>query len=426
MSERAGSVVAGTPPTLPRGTVTSMDNRTEAGRRTVVAIETLDEERLRELSARSDQLGVLSGYVDADPRQDPGLKAASIDLRNRFRELQRRMAEDSDTGGSRDLLAALERLWPQLEQLTDPAAPGRGRIVFAALGTDWSVQLETALPVATRVVLDDGPFLHPLLELLDEGRAAGIVLVSPDGARMLEWRLGSLHELRRLEPEQVPAPHERAGQIGGGPQGQYNTPMREQAQGREREQMERFLDQVATVGAQLADERGWERILLSGGERWTEEAIARFPAEMREMVSGDSRVLGGLDDAGLATEVTTWAHEQHQERERALLAQVRESAGSGTAALGLSEVVAALNDGRVAHLVYDPQVRYFGSMSADGGLLYADDELAPDGQPQTPEPRLTERIVSRALHTSARISPVEGAAEAELAAAAGIAALLRW
>jgi len=35
----------------------------------------------------------------------------------------------------------------------------------------------------------------------------------------------------------------------------------------------------------------------------------------------------------------------------------RKGIGSGNGALGLFEVTAALNEGRVAHLVYDPEVR---------------------------------------------------------------------
>ncbi len=391
----------------------------------MVAIEELNQEGLRELTRRTDSLGVVSVYVDADRSLDPNLQAAAIDLRNRFRELQRRVTEDPGSDQSRGVAGALERLWPQVEALADPAASGRGRIAFAALDSGWVLRLESAMPVPSRVVLDETPFLHPLLELLDEGRAAGVVVVSPEQARLLEWRLGSLEELQRLEQEYVEAPHERAGQLGGGPRGQYHTPMREQRQARERDWTQRFVEQVATVAAQLAAKRGWERILLSGGERWTEATIARFPQALRGSVFPDARVLSGLDDAALATTVTDWVHEQHTEHERQLLRQVREAAGAGRGALGLSEVATALNAGRVAHLVYDPGVRYTGTVGADGAL-YGDHEVAPAGQPQRPEPRLTERLVERALETGARISPVEDAAEDELSDAGGVAALLRW
>jgi hypothetical protein len=84
-----------------------------------------------------------------------------------------------------------------------------------------------------------------------------------------------------------------------------------------------------------------------------------------------------------------------------------------------------LNDGRVAHLVYDPQVRYAGSVGADGAV-YGGDEIRPGTQRVTAEPRLTERLVERAMNTGARITPVEGAANGCLKDAAGIAAFLRW
>lgn len=391
----------------------------------VVAVEQLDENGLWELSRRTDKLGVLSVYVNADRSQDPGLQVAAIDLKNRFRELQRRVAEDPDWDQGRDVTAALERLWPQIEDLAHSIAPGRSRIAFAALESGWILRLESELPVANRVVLDDGPFIHPLLELLDEGRAAGVLLVSKEEARVFEWRAGSLQLLTRMEQPYVEAPHERAGQIGGGPQGQFHTPRREQRDARERDRIQRFLGQVTRVAAELAGARGWERILVSGGKRWTEPTVAGFPEALRDKVFTDARVLNGLDDVALAAAVTEWIHEQQTERAAQLAGQVRDAAGSAAAGLGLSEVAAALNAGRVAHLVYDPKVRYVGTMGADGAL-YGGDEVGPDGHPGVPEPRLTERLVEQALKTRARVTPVEGAAEGALRDAAGVAALLRW
>lgn len=391
----------------------------------MITIERLDDNGVWDLSQRTDRLGVVSVYINADRGPDPNLQAVAIDLRNRFRELQRRVAEDADSDQSRAVAAALQRLWPQIENLASPTASGRSRIAFAALESDWILRLESAMPLANRVVLDHGPFIHPLLELLDEGRAAGVVVVSAEEARLFEWRAGSLQMLRRMAPEYVEASHERAGHIGGGPDGQFNTPMREQRNARERDRMQRFLGQVTGVAAELAGDRGWERILVSAGERWTEPGVASFPQALRDKVFADARVLNGLDDDALATAVTEWAHDQHAERERQLLEQVHDAAGSGGMALGLSEVAAALNAGRVAHLVYDPKVRYLGTVGADGAL-YGGDEVGPDGRPGTPEPRLTERLVERALKTGARISPIDGAADGQLRDAAGIAAMLRW
>jgi hypothetical protein len=390
----------------------------------VVTIERLDDDTLQELARRTDRLGVLSVYAHADPARDHGLEGLAIDLRNRYRELLRRIA-DADSGDrGRELAAALERLQPEVEALAHPTGSGRGRILFAALDADWTLRLDSALPVPNRVVLDDNPFIHPLLEMLDEGQPTGVVLVSPEDGRLLDWRLGRLRLLGRLDREYVQAPHERAGQIGGGPAGQFHSPMREQRQARERDLAQRFLADVVAAAVQLADERRWGRFLVSGGERWTEQVAAAFPERFADHVIRDPRVLGGLDDAALAAAVTERLAEEHAAQERRLVERVRDTALARGGALGLSEVTAALNSGRVAHLVYDPEVRYTGSVGADGAL-YAQDEVGPAGS-GTPEPRLTERLVERALATGARVTPVEGAARGALAEAQGIAALLRW
>ncbi|WP_241566787.1 MSMEG_1130 family ribosome hibernation factor [Mycolicibacterium elephantis] len=387
-------------------------------------LEQLDDAGVRELSRRSDDLGVLSVYVKADPSQDPNLLAAGIDLKNRFRELRRRASEGDGIERGRDVAAALDRLWPQVEALVASAVSGRGRIVFFALDSDWTMQFDSAMPVTPRLVLDSGPFIHPLLEMLDEGRRAGVVIITAEDARLLEWHLGSLRTVQSMENEYVEAPHERAGQIGGGPPGQFNTPVREQRKARERERIERFLDQAVEAAVKVAEENGWQRILVSGGDTWTEAAVSRFPATLRDKVLADSRVLSGVDDASLARMVTERLHAQHKEYEQQLLTEVRDAAGTKSGALGLSEVTGALNDGRVAHLVYDPEVRYVGSVDTNG-LLYAGEE-APAGAQVTAEPRLTERLVERALEIGARITPVEGAAGGVLAEADGIGALLRW
>jgi hypothetical protein len=77
----------------------------------------------------------------------------------------------------------------------------------------------------------------------------------------------------------------------------------------------------------------------------------------------------------------------------------------------VSEVVAALNEARVEHLVDDPELRYVGAVGGDGRLYAAGEG---DGR-GADEPRLTERIVERAVLTGARVTPVPGAAATTLA-----------
>jgi hypothetical protein len=387
--------------------------------------ELFDPETVTALMREAPDGGVLSVYVDAGAGPEAGRQGAAIEVRNRLAELERNLEQEGPPERARALARALRRLEPELERLTSPRESGRGRALFAPLADGEATRLAVQMPLPNRVVLDDTPFVHPLLELLDEGRPAGVVLASQDEARLLEWRLGELEELRRMEPEIAEHPHERSGPVGLSPSAQASTPQREQHAARERVQALRFLDAVGGAATALAGERGWERVLVSGGERWTEPLAAALAARLQDVLVRDRRVLIGLDDGALREAVTERLREDHAEREERLVREIREAAlGQGAGALGLSDVLSALNEGRVAHLVYDPEVRYQGSVAADGSLRAAGERVGDE--PVTPEPRLTERLVERAFETGARVTPAEGAARGALAEAGGIAALLRW
>jgi hypothetical protein len=97
----------------------------------------------------------------------------------------------------------------------------------------------------------------------------------------------------------------------------------------------------------------------------------------------------------------------------------------GAAAVGLSEVVAALSEARVAAPVYDPHVRYQGRLGEDG-CFHAGGAARAGAGMVVHEPRLTELIAVRCLRIDACVMPVEGAAAEVLGDAGGIAALLRW
>ncbi|MCV7064057.1 hypothetical protein H7I76_34890, partial [Mycolicibacterium vaccae] len=140
----------------------------------MLAPERLDEDSLRDLLRRTDKHGVLSVYVDADPRPDPNLRAVAIDLKNRYRELLRRMGEDGDAESSRELIAALERIWPQIERWWIRPGPDAAEY-FRRVGQRLDAQLKSALPVANRFGPGRHTVLHPLLVTAMKGGRRGFL-----------------------------------------------------------------------------------------------------------------------------------------------------------------------------------------------------------------------------------------------------------
>ena len=378
----------------------------------------LDDDLLLELVRTRDPLGVLSIYVDAhSPR------AGAIEVKNRLADLERRLASNGSVELADAVPRLIRRITPALERLVDPGASGRGRALFATLGRSEVTTFSTQLRLPNRVVLDSTPFIHPLLELLERGRPAGVALVSAHATDLLDWRLGQSQRVARVTAEAtaVPDRRPRTGAVAeNGLRARQITPLRDRKHDAARA---RLLTTVAVEIDRLAQERGWERILVSGSERLTTPLVAELPDRLQDVTIRDPRQLDEFDSAKLTAVVGDRLSDDQDTRNLRTGHQMRDAAlGAGRGALGLSEVAAALNEARAGHVVYDPDVRYTGAVAADGSLFGCSEGASTT----VAEPRLTERLVERALDTGARLTPVEGVASNVLRDAGGIAALLRW
>ena len=390
-----------------------------------LTVNDLDHDLLLDLVRRRDPIGVLSIYIDAaSGTRAVGHRPVAIEVKNRLTELERRIGSNGSSEHADALHQTLRRIAPVIDDLVDPRSTGRGHALFAGLGATDIVCFSSRLAVPNRVVLDPSPFIHPLLELLEVGRPAGVVLASGEGADILDWRFGELRSVTRVLADEPDQPRNRSGPlVTNGARAQQITPMREQQERRERERRLRQVGLIAAEICRVSEARHWERILVSGGERTTTPLVTALPDRLRRMTIRDPRHLVELDPSRLEAEVSERLGREQAERNLDLGRHVRNVAlGTGKGALGLSEVVAALNDARAEHVIYDPDLRYAGSIGEDG-YLFAWTEAAG---PVVAEPRLTERIVERALETGTRLTPIAGVATGTLKDAGGIAALLRW
>jgi hypothetical protein len=364
-----------------------------------------------------DPIGVVSIFVDAGGEA----RATAIDIQNRLSQLQRSVSTDGPAERADALNRALERFAGDIEGLCDPSASGRGRVMFAPLSGAEPTRFSTQLRLPNRVVLDDRPFVHPLLESLEQGRPAGVVLMSRDLTEVLEWRHGELLNMARIVLD-GDAPGE---DLVSGPAHQPTEPSPERRERRADDQRRRFVDRVASAVTQLATRRGWERAVISGDDRLTGPLLSALPEPLRDNAVRDPRHLIESDSRSLNAIVSELLQRQQAESDLRLTARILNAARAGEGgALGLSEVLAALNEARVMHLIYDPELRFAGAIAQDGQLL------SPPEQPATvrvtQEPRLTERMVERCLQTGSHVTPVSGRAAALLADSGGVAARLRW
>lgn len=391
----------------------------------------LDEDLLRSAIGFRDRTGVLSLYVAHAPEQATEQQsAAAIEMRNQVRSmLGDAIARDSGLGKA--VQSCIDASADQLEWLTSPRTTGRGRALFIGVESGQTLTVTVQLPFSPRVILDESAYVRPLIAAYDEGREAGLLDVSQDTLRLWRWQAGDVTQVLRREfevlDEQVAHQKRGPAPANGHMFGRGNS-NREQFAGHLGELDQRFLlDGVAEVEA-AAKEFGWDRIVLSGSTKLRKAAAGMLASVPTVRVIDADREAGTESSSALAAAAWPLLRSVRQERDRELVASIREGALSGgLGALGMRAVCNALNEGRVRHLCYDDSLNVAGYRS-EAGTLHARVEglVAGSDLAMRPEPLFVERMVEAALSQDSAITPLSPEVAVDLADHEGIGAVLRW
>ena len=305
-----------------------------------------------------DPVGVLSVTIGIEPGAGSGgTPPWEIALENDLTQLR----HDGSLGPASK--RRFEETSPRLAELLDPTSAGRGRALYVALesGTSREVTLQRTLPTGARV----GPVAHvlPLLEALEAGERAGLIMASRDALVLWESELERANEVDRidLEPWVGDWWPEMKGPSRANPlRGQHTVSQRDRYARRIAEAYRHTLDEASVTLGALARERSWTRAVLAGDPR----TIDALDGVLRH---------GGLTTITIAANLEGLRTEQALERLEAALETLaaqtsrdrirviqEEAAADAKGACGLARVLAALNDARVASLSIDPSRTYTG------------------------------------------------------------------
>lgn len=376
-----------------------------------------DRDAVGELLDWSPEHGIVSVYLRFEP-EDRG-EGWRIELRNGLSEVIDRIR----SAGPRETRLALEATAKRiLDRLPaeQPHPDGRAQIGFVEVRSDsgaperwFAAQVP---PARTEVLHNHRPYLLPLVALLDDGAARGVLLVSSERARVLEWNLGVIEELESPELEIFSLDwRERKAQRSADPgagQG-ASASGHDQHDQRLDANRERFLHELGRLAQARARDRGWREVLAFGRPEQVREVIAGADRGL-PIRAADEHDLISASTGELAERLGDVLERLNREREAELVERVRDQALGGThGSLGLPETIQALTEGRVEHLLFDSERDY-----SDAGVELPD----PDGH----EAPIAERMIEMAFATSAEVTPLEGEVAQSLADAGGVAALLRY
>lgn len=340
--------------------------------------------RLRDLAELRPEVPVLSLYLDLDPSQFDTQSARRSAITSLIDTAHKQVEDyDTDHDGRASLRADLKRA----QAFFDDFSPKRGRAVavFSATGAEFFEPFLLPRPIPTRTVIDDSPYITPLIGAADR-RDWLIVLVSARDARFLHGNTDHMKEIERIK-DRFPAHHEQAGDI------QHERSVEDD--------VEKHLKHVASELDEQLKTGTHGRVLVGG----TKEGVARFEDRMSNPAR--EKLAGRVDvDISSATpdEVrkAAWPAFELDERrhEREALERLQAGLARGERAVaGVLAVRDMLVQRRVEILLYDER--------------------------HSPPNADLERAIEAAVAQSAEVLPVRFESE-ELDRIGHIAAVLRF
>lgn len=382
---------------------------------------TLSIDDVRELALAQPGAPVLSMYVRTDPR-DPANTAVTpgwvIELRNELRAVSRQPRPEN-AGRPRnelqDLCLRMERDILALDATERARGIAWFRTADGALDRRFVLQLP---PARTSAHLDRRPFVSPLVDVVDRGRPAGLVLLSTDAVRLLHWQAGRVEEPQRplyeLEAGEWRDYAAYVGHAGRSAGGMHVATFADRVE----EWRERFLSDAASATAKQVADLGWSRLVLVGEPRLVHAFASQLPASARERLVATTEANLIWEEAAAVAErlEDTLDDVWRQESQRLVDAAIGAAAAGGAGAAGWADVLDCLIQHRAAHVVFA-----------------ADSTPDPDRLPPhvmnalgvPPRGMLIERAVELAVGSGAEVSAVSHEVAA-LADAGGVVAALRY
>jgi peptide chain release factor subunit 1 len=373
-----------------------------------------DRDELRRLAEiRLDRPVVLSLYLDLDPTEFATPPARATAVGSLLDEADRQVRDRGDLPHEQrmDLRASLERASSVL-QGDLPAEGAQGLAIFAAESAELFDVLKLPRPLPSRVAIRRSPLIAPLARLARRERWC-VALVNRRDARIFRGSPDGLREIEQIH-DLVFGQHDQ----GGWSQARYQR-------GIEKEKDDHLKHTVEALMKHFK-RRPFERLIL-GGPR---EVVADFESKLHGYLA--ERLAGRIDvdvEHSTPDQVLEAVQPRFEELEEQREAEALERLGeAGRAAIGLDEVLRALNERRVETLVADERYSSEGSCCPSCGWL------GPAGERRCPVDEtdletlddLTEAAVELTIQQAAEVLGVSRRGDELAERAGGIAALLRF
>jgi len=385
-----------------------------------MSIQQIDEMRdLINRETKGPVLSVVCGTYQREPSSRSETPGWMVALRNGLRDAAAGYEGDHE---SQQQIAKLSKAAEK--RVTGASAVERGRSVAYFLSACGTIDSFHTFQIPVRedyASIEDGAVIWPMVDVLDRGQRTGLVLISHDHIRVLEWWDGQVSDLEAstYDLELGDWRDYRGTARPNGSRGGSAVSNVSAYENRVEEWQARFIKAASKAVAETAADLKFDRLVIAAEGDLCGEFIDALPNETKDMVQ--ARVSTNLIDmtpADVADHLDphlrdAWRTQVNEVGNQALARVQAADRGAG----GPDEVLLALTEGRVEHLLIDPYLKAKDQTLSDGARQAIED---------AGESSLQEALVELAIRTDAKVSSASVEEVPALAEAGGALALLRY
>jgi hypothetical protein len=358
---------------------------------------------------------VLSVYLDVDQSKAANLnRGFERAFESKIKTISRRFEEEYEESDFARCVQDLRKLLSAHE----PRA--RGLVAFVrSAGPVWFRDVNVGL--ATEVYWGPSPYLHPLIEVLDEFEPYVVVVADRAHSRVFMVRLGSIE--MKAEIQAFGFVHHL---MSAGTDHLYSQ---SHLQRKADEHVLAQLKRVIQVVEHVISANPGSRLILAGNAGATSELFRLLPKSMRKRVAGSAVISAAAPEKEILERTLALAGraERVQEWEK-VERLVTSAAKNGKAVVTLAETLKAFNEHRVSEFVYAEGFSAEGGMCEGCRRLFPSDDVTCNicGAPVKPAEDLIETMTGAVLAEGASVEQVRATAAERLREAGGVGAFLRF
>jgi peptide subunit release factor 1 (eRF1) len=358
---------------------------------------------------------VLSVYLDVDQSKPANLnRGFELAFESRVKTINRRFEEEYEESD-------FDRCVEDVREVISSYEPrARGLVMFArSAGPIWFREVNVEL--GTDVHWGAAPYLHPLVEVLDEFETYVVIVADHARSRLYTVRLGSIEKQAEIHAFGN-VRHLKAS-------GTDHVLSQSHIQRKADEHVLSHFKRVIEVLEHVLSSNPSSRLVLAGNADATSELFRLLPKSLRNRVAGSAVIAAGAPEREILdrTLALSGRAERVQEVEK-IDRLVTSAAKDGKAVVTLPETLKAFNAHRIRELVYAEGFSAAGGVCENCLLLFDSDDVVCEicGIPVKPADDLIESVIAAALAEGASVEQLRGPAADRLRDFGGIGAFLRF